>query len=111
LEEDFNYYKNLPTGRGCMIECDLKYAALSQSKTRKFPLAHERLKIKVKDLNNIQFDYLNVENKTVGQNEKLNLNLKDKEKYVIRHKLLKYYESLGLKVTKVYKTISFKEEA
>ena len=32
-----------------------------------------------------------------------------KKRYVIHHELLKYYESLGLKFTKVYKTILFKE--
>ena len=48
--------------------------------------------------------------KTIGKTEKLILNLFDKNRYVIHHELLKYYESLGLKVTKVHKRISFKEE-
>ena len=45
----------------------------------------------------------------LGKEKKLFLTLFDKKKYVIHHELLKYYESLGLKVTKVHRTISFKE--
>lgn len=50
-------------------------------------------------------------NEKLGKVPKLVLNLKNKERYVIHHKMLKFYESLGLKVTKVHRTISFKEEA
>ena len=37
--------------------------------------------------------------------------MKDKKNYVIHYELLKYYESLGLKVKKIHKIISFKQEA
>ena len=108
--EGFDYYKNCPKGRGCIIECDLQYTAKAKINTRRFPLAPEHLKVKENDLSDLQLNYLQVENKTVGKTEKLILNLHNKTRYVIHHELLKYYESLGLKVTKVHKIISFKEE-
>ena len=109
-EDNPDYYKNIPKGRGCIVECDLQYTTKAKINTRRFPLAPEHLKIKEDDLSDLQLKYLQVENKTIGKTEKLILNLYDKKRYVIHHKLLKYYESLGLKVTKVHKTISFKEE-
>ena len=47
----------------------------------------------------------------LGKVPKLILDLHDKEKYVIHNELLEYYIKLGMKVTKVYRTISFNEEA
>ena len=43
--------------------------------------------------------------------EKLIPNLSNKEKYVVHYATLKVYESLGLKVTRVHKGISFHESA
>lgn len=108
-EEDPDYYKHIPEGRGCIVECDLKYTTRAQINTRKLPLAPEKTKIKEENLSELQLKYLEIENKTVGKTDKLLLNLFDKKKYVLHYKLLKYYESLGLKVTTVYRTISFTE--
>ena len=35
-EEDPNFYKNIPEGRGCIIECDLYYTEECKNKTRKY---------------------------------------------------------------------------
>ena len=102
-EDNPDYYKNIPKGRGCIVECDLQYTTKAKINTRRFPLAPEHLKIKEDDLSDLQLKYLQVENKNIDETEKLILNLYDK-KDVIHH------ESLGLKVTIVHKTISFKEE-
>ena len=37
--------------------------------------------------------------------------MKNINKYIIHHKLLKYYEELGLKVSKVHRVISFNQDA
>ena len=109
-EKDENYYKNIPEGRGCIVECDLEYTENGMIETQKFPLAPEHLEITEDSLSELQLKYLEIENKTIDKTKKLLLTLYDKKNYVVHYELLKYYESLGLKVTKVYKTISFKEE-
>ena len=110
--EEPNYnWRNPPEERGCIIECDLEYPLNTKFKTQKFPLAPEKLKIRKEDLSDYQLNCLTVENKKIGNVPKLILNLKDKEKYVIHYELLKYYEYLGLKVKKIHRIISFKQEA
>ena len=110
-EEDEDYYKNVPFPRGCIIECDLEYCDETKLKTHKFPLAPEKLTIDESELSPYQRNVMATEKKQNIKSEKLILNLKDKEKYVIHYKMLEYYENLGLKVKKVYRTISFKERA
>ena len=46
---------------------------------------------------------------TIGRVEKLVPNLNDKTNYVIHHETLKLYVSLGLKITKIHKGITFNE--
>ncbi|CAC5420033.1 unnamed protein product [Mytilus coruscus] len=41
-EEDPDYYKKVPKGRGCLIKCDLKYTDKCKKKTIKYPLAPEK---------------------------------------------------------------------
>ena len=43
--------------------------------------------------------------------QKLICDLKNKEKYVIHYRTLEYYQKLGMKVTKIHRIISFREEA
>ena len=54
--------------------------------------------------------YTILERLKVGNVEKLIPNLRNKEKYVIHHRNLKLYESLGLKITKIHKGVKFYEE-
>ena len=106
-EENINYYKKIPKGRGCIIECDLEYTNDCKLKTKKYPLAPEKMKIEKEQLSNYQKKLLG--DKPLGKEEKLFLTLYDKKKYVLHYDILKYYIKLGMKVTKVYRTISFKE--
>ncbi|XP_071150628.1 uncharacterized protein [Mytilus edulis] len=106
-EKDPNYYKEIPKGRGCLIECDLKYTEKCKKKTYKYPLAPEKMKIKKEELSDYQLNLLG--DKPLGNEEKLFLTLRDKKKYIIHDSILKKYRKLGIKVTKVYRTISFKE--
>ena len=106
-EKDPNYYKEIPKGKGCLIECDLKYTKKCRNKTYKYPLAPEKMKIKKEELSDYQLNLLG--DKPLGNEEKLFLTLRDKNKYIIHNSILKKYIKLGIKVTKVYRTISFKE--
>ena len=85
-EKELQNWKNIP----CILEVDLKYPEKLHDLHNEYPLAAERMK--------------------VGNVEKLIPNLRDKEKYVLHHKNLKLYTSLGLKVTKIHKGVKFQEE-
>ena len=106
-EKDPDYYKNIPKGRGCVIECDLKYTKKCRNKTYKYPLAPEKMKIKKEELSDYQLNLLG--DRPLGNEEKLFLTLRDKEKYIIHDSILKKYIELGVKVIKVYRIISFEE--
>ena len=79
------------TSEACILEVDLEYPKELHDLHNDYPLAPERLKI--------------------GGIEKLIPNLYDKKNYVVHHETLKQYESLGLKITKIYRGIKFEESA
>ena len=63
-----------------------------------------------KDLHDRHNEYpLAPERITVNKVEKLIPNLYDKRKYVVHYETLKLYKSLGLKITKVHRSIKFEE--
>src|SRR5438093_1945582 len=162
--------QSIPSGRSCIIECDLEYDDETKLRTMKFPLAPEKKVVDVNDLSTHQrlmqyskeeFARFIVEQASnsstpkekkleiyqrfcktctrqqllkyiynqkgglkftkdtlltalspkVPKTEKLICDMKDKKNYIIHHRILKYYMSLGLKVSKVHRVISFKEEA
>jgi len=73
----------------CILEVDLDYPEELHDLHNEYPLAPEN--IKVGDV----------------KIEKLVPNLRPKEKYMIHSETLKLYESLGLKITKIHRGISF----
>ena len=75
----------------CILEVDLEYPKVLHDLHNDYPLAPERLKI--------------------GGIEKLIPNLYDKKNYVVHHKTLKQYKSLGLKITKIHRGTKFEESA
>jgi hypothetical protein len=107
-EEDEEYYNKIPEGRGCIVECDLEYGEATKLKTWKFPSAPEKKLIKSEMLLEHHWKLIEVMKEKL---EKLVCNLYNKTNYVIHHRLLKYFVKLGLKVTKIRRTISFREEA
>ena len=86
-EEELKDWESQP----CILEVDLKYPEKLHDLHNDYPLAPER--VKVNDV------------------EKLIPNLNDKKKYVIHHETLKLYLSLGLKLTKIHRGITFEESA
>ena len=86
-KEELKNWKTQP----CILEVDLEYPKHLHDLHNHYPLAPER--------------------QIVNKVEKLIPNLKDKKKYVIHHETLKFYLSLGLKLTKIHRGITFKESA
>ena len=77
------------TSISCILEVDLEYPTELHHHHNEYPLAAERL--------------------LLNKVEKLVPNLNDKTKYVIHYETLKLYLSLGLKLTKIHRAITFKE--
>ena len=74
----------------CVMEVDLEYPKELHDLPHNYPLAPERLNI-----NGV---------------EKLVPNLNNKKKNVLHHEILKLYENLGLKITKIHRGIKFYEK-
>ena len=85
--EEMKNWESMP----CILEVDLEYPEKLHDLHNDYPLAPERL--------------------TVNKVEKLIPNLNDKKNYVIHHETLKLYLSLGLKLTKIHRGITFEESA
>ena len=86
-KEELKNWKSMP----CILEVDLTYQEKLHDLHNDYPLAPERV--------------------IVNKVEKLIPNLNDKKKYVIHHETLKLYLSLGLKLTKIHRGITFEESA
>jgi hypothetical protein len=83
---DINKLLNQP----CILEFDIQYPKERHELHKDYPLAPERFEIARKQ-------------------EKLCQTLFDKKNHVVHYDNLKYYVEKGLKVTKVHRTIKFKE--
>ena len=73
-----------------------------------YPLAPEKLAVKKEWLSDYQTELL--DNNSMLKNEKLVPNLMDKHKYIVHHRNLKLYLSLGMKLTKVHRILEFNEK-
>ena len=82
---NFKWMKNLNNWRNrpCVLEVDLDYPEELHDLHNKYPLAFESL--------------------NVGNVDKLIPNLMNKERYIIHRDNLLFYESLGLKISKVHR--------
>ena len=107
-----------------LIECDIEYPMDVKLKTYKFPLMPVNRKVEFNELSDFQKDILlsrlkaNFETRdctlddlkrNYKSEKKLILDLHNKERYVVHHRLLRFYLEQGLKVTKVHKILTFKE--
>ena len=82
-DNELDDWKNL----SCCIEVDLEYPELLHDLHNDYPLAPARIKIR-----NVQ---------------KLIPDLNNKTSYVVHYEILKLYESLGLKITKIHRGNKF----
>ena len=102
------YYKS---GKPCIVEVDLEYPKDIQMKTRKYPLMPYNRSIGIDELSEYQNQILSKLNEKNPKDQKLILDLHDKNKYIVYYKTLKFYETMGIKIKKIHRTISFDEEA
>ena len=88
---DFKWMKNFKDWRNrpCILEVDLEYSKELHDLHNEYPLAPESLK--------------------VGNVDKLIPNLMNKERYVLHRDNMLLYESLGLKISKIHRGITFAE--
>ncbi|XP_065650958.1 uncharacterized protein LOC136079164 [Hydra vulgaris] len=86
-ENEIENWKSIP----CILEVDLDYPEHLHDEHNDYPLAPERLNI--------------------DKVEKLVPNLNNKKNYIVHYENLKLYERLGLKITKIHRSIKFKERA
>jgi len=84
-KDELNNWRNI----SCILEVDLEYPQELHDLHNDYPLAPESVKL--------------------GKVEKLVPNLYDKEKYVVHYENLKFYESLGLKITNIHRGIKFED--
>ena len=86
-DEELENWREIPN----ILEVDLEYPKELHEEHNDYPLAPERL--------------------IIDGTEKLIPNLRDKEKYVVHHEILKLYLQLGLKIKKIHRGIKFQEKS
>ena len=109
---DINYYLNKCNDDiGMIFKVDLEYDDLTRFKLRKFPLMPLSRQIKQYEISDYSRSFLKYNNIKLGKEEKLILDLNNKKEYIVHYDILKYYISLGIKVTKIHSIISFNHKA
>lgn len=93
------------SNKGYILEVDLQYPKKLHDAHNSYPLAPEKLKVKMEWLSEYQQEL--VENNSVLNVEKLVPNLYDKEKYVLHYRNLQLYVSLGMRVKKIHRVLRF----
>ena len=94
-----------------VFKVDLEYDDLTRFKLRKFPPLPLSRQIQEEEISDYSRDFLKQHNNRLGNVEKLILDLYDKKEYIVHYDILKYYISLGIKVTKIHSLISFNHKA
>ena len=110
--QDINYYLDkCNEDIGMVFKLDLEYDDSIRFKLRKYPPMPLSRKINENEISNYSKDFLKQHNNNLGDVEKLILDLHDKKEYIVHYDILKYYISLGIKVSKIHSIISFNHKA
>ena len=95
---------------GYIVECDLEYPALLHDLHNEFPLAPERVDIRVEMLSETQVDISrHYSRNRTAKNVKLVPNLMRKVKYVSHSRNLKFLLAHGITLLRVHRVIRFKQ--
>lgn len=107
-----NTYGRYPydPNRGYVLEVDLVHTPESFNRTWKYPLAPENKSVSSHQLSPYQHTLMEKEGAVEESTPKLILDMKPKYNYPIHYKLLEYYLFLGMRITKIHRVVSFKEE-
>ena len=93
---------------GYICEVDLEYPDELHQMHNDYPLAPEKLEVKSEWLSQYQHNLMT--NKTCLKVKKFVPNLMPKHKYVVHYRNLQLYISLGMKITKLHRTLKFNQE-
>ena len=104
---DLNISENSPLGD--VLEVDLEYCKELRDSHSDYPLCPEKIEISCDMLSTYCKDIADWYGIKVGGVKKMVPNLKDKVKYVVHYRNLQYYLSLGMKLVKIYRILSFKQ--
>lgn len=94
---------------GYILEVDLEYPDELHDHHNEYPLAPERVKITEEMLSPYAKKLLEDLNLKGTSTEKLIPNLRPKEKYVVHYRNLKLYLSLGMKLVKIHRVMTFRQ--
>ena len=110
-EDDILNYADGSTGY--MLEVDLEYPKELHDLHNDYPMAPEIMNVKADMLSDKQVEIYEILNKKKPKDEQTNkliLNLKDKEKYVVHIRTLQFYLTHGLKLKKIHRAIKFSQK-
>ena len=94
---------------GYILEVDLEYCKKLHDSHSDRPLCPEKIEISSDILSKYCSEIAYQYGIKVGGVKKLIPNLGDKVKYVVHYKNLEYYLSLGMKLVKIHRILSFKQ--
>ena len=98
-----------------ILEVDLEYPKELHDEHSDYPLAPENINVTKDLLSGHQLElhrhYYNGKEATDEKQPTLILNLKDKERYVVHIKSLRFYLEKGMKLKKVHRGVKFKQSA
>ena len=91
---------------GSILEVDLEYPEALHNAHNAYPLAPERMVVQKKLMSQYQHNLLGV-GVAPTEVEKLVPNPRNKDRYVLHYRNLQLYMSLGMRLTKVHRTLRF----
>ena len=94
---------------GYILEADLEYCKTLHDSHSDYPLCPEKIEVSIDMLSKYCKDIADWYGIKVGGVKKLIPNLGDKVKYIVHYKNLQYYLSLGVKLVKTHKILSFRQ--
>ena len=94
---------------GYILEVELEYPSELHELHNDYTLVPEKLEISQNMLSNYCFNIADEYEIKIGGVNKLVLNLGNKSKYVVHYRNLQLYLSLGMKLTKGYRILKFKQ--
>ena len=101
--------KNSPIGY--ILEVDLKYCKELHDSHSDYPLCPKKIEIDYNMSSKYCKDIADQYGIKVGGVKKLFPNLGDKIKYIVHYRNLQYYLSLGMKLVKIHRILSFKQSS
>ena len=94
---------------GYILEVDLEYSTFLHDLHNDYPLCPEKIEVSYNMLPKYCKDIADRYGIKVGVVKKLIPSLGDKVEYVVHCRNLKYYLSLGMKLVKIHRILSFKQ--